>query len=87
MPESPRWLVKEGRVNEARDLLERLRNKTEAQSSETSSDTKSAESPSEADRELADIIDVVALEKAKVQSLTYYSMFFGIGGLSLTSVT
>ena len=67
MPESPRWLVKVGRVDEARLILEHLR------SGETDPELHSAE------EELAAIVDVVQLEQKHSKMNSYWNMFFSIG--------
>ncbi|KAL1673849.1 general substrate transporter [Schizophyllum commune] len=67
MPESPRWLVKVGRVDEARRILEHLR------SEETDPELHSAE------QELAAIVDVVQLEQKHSKMNSYWNMFFSIG--------
>ncbi|KAI0742980.1 general substrate transporter [Daedaleopsis nitida] len=71
MPESPRWLIKMGRLEEARQILGRLR-----------SEDGSVEAP-HAQREYEDIIANVALEKEHSKRNSYVSMFFGLhdGGL------
>ncbi|KUJ07912.1 general substrate transporter [Mollisia scopiformis] len=65
-PESPRWLCKVDRDDEALYILQRLRG-TEG------------EDAGKAQLELSDIRSIVELEKATTHGSTYYHMFFGIG--------
>ncbi|KAL5520337.1 hypothetical protein ACEPAG_9551 [Sanghuangporus baumii] len=66
MPESPRWLAKAGRSEEALQVLGNLR---------SGGNTKDPA----VEREFSDILEVVQLEKEAVGRSTYWSMFFGIG--------
>lgn len=65
-PESPRYLAKVGRDKEARYILGRLRGEDPA-------------GQLKADKELQDIKDVVALERATANRNSYFAMLFGIG--------
>ena len=62
MPESPRWLVKEGREDEARYILQRLRG--------TEDDV--------AENELQSIISMRDLEVDTAKQQSYFAMFFGL---------
>lgn len=65
MPESPRFLVKVGKVDEARTVLARLR----ADGDETDERVLG---------ELEDIVAVVRLEKQTADRNSYWAMFWGI---------
>ena len=66
MPESPRWLVKAGRHEEARFILGRLRGEV-------------GEDEGKAEAEFQDIKNICALELETSKQQSYFGMFFGIG--------
>ncbi|KDQ56003.1 hypothetical protein JAAARDRAFT_133067 [Jaapia argillacea MUCL 33604] len=74
MPESPRWLIKAGRPDEAKLILSRLR----AGINRSEDDSKAR-----ANAEFEDIVEVVALEKKHSNRNTYWSMFWGKGSGNL----
>ncbi|KAJ3860424.1 general substrate transporter [Lentinula novae-zelandiae] len=73
MPESPRYLAKIGRVEDARKILHRLRSTDD---NDNSSDEKLHHV---ADQELNDILQVISLEKKHAKMNNYWNMFWGIG--------
>lgn len=73
MPESPRYLAKVGRVEEAKDLLRRLR---ATDDSDIATDEKIHHV---ADSELNDIMQVIELEQKHSKMNSYWNMFWGVG--------
>lgn len=74
MPESPRWLIKANRLEEAKEVLRRLRADVETPSHELD-----APSHFTADAEFDSIVDVVELERKHAKMNNYWNMFWGIG--------
>ncbi|KAA1475741.1 general substrate transporter [Dentipellis sp. KUC8613] len=67
MPESPRWLIRAGRLEEAREILGRLRGEGDANHERAVS-------------EFEDIVGIVKLEEEAKNENTYWAMFFGTKG-------
>lgn len=65
IPESPRWLVKDGKCDEAFDIVAKLRGNDDA-------------NHPEAQREYIEIVTVVQEEQG-IADTNYFKMFFGIG--------
>ncbi|EJD04843.1 general substrate transporter [Fomitiporia mediterranea MF3/22] len=66
MPESPRWLAKVGRTDEALTILGNLR-------------ANGNKSDPVVESEFGDILEVVQLEKENAGRSSYWSMFWGLG--------
>ncbi|PFH50092.1 hypothetical protein AMATHDRAFT_145891 [Amanita thiersii Skay4041] len=77
MPESPRWLIKANRFDEARDVLERLR-ADHAQPPPTEKGNKSV-----AEMEFDEIVEAIKMEKRHSKMNSYWNMFWGIGSGNL----
>ena len=71
MPESPRWLIKAGRLEEAQTILRRLRHIEDG--------PKEGGEHAGADAEFDSIVEVVKLEKKHAKMNSYWNMFWGIG--------
>ncbi|KAI9890474.1 MAG: hypothetical protein M1814_003958 [Vezdaea aestivalis] len=65
-PESPRWLTKVGREEEARYILGRLRG-------------EAGDESARAEAEFQDIRNIAELERKTASRNSYWSMFFGVG--------
>jgi len=65
IPESPRWLIKVGRCEEAREIIIKIRGNDDPNHPDVQ-------------REYREIVTVVGMEK-EAESMNYVQMFFGIG--------
>ncbi|KAK0716623.1 general substrate transporter [Apiosordaria backusii] len=65
IPESPRWLIKVGRCEEAREIITKIRGNDDPDHPD-------------AQREYREIVTVIEMEKES-ENLNYVQMFFGIG--------
>ncbi|KAF8064392.1 general substrate transporter [Lyophyllum atratum] len=74
MPESPRFLIKVGRLDEAKEILQRLRSDATPTGKEEE-DSKHAVAQEEYDA----IIEAVKMEKKHSKMNSYWNMFWGIG--------
>ncbi|KAG6879311.1 hypothetical protein C0992_003638 [Termitomyces sp. T32_za158] len=77
MPESPRFLVKAGHYNEAKELLERLRSYCDPVSEEQEGNEQARE-------EYDAIVEAVKRERSYASMNSYWNMFWG-KGLSLSA--
>lgn len=80
MPESPRFLVKAGRFDEAKELLQRLRSSGDYVSG-------GIEGNKQATEEYDAIVEAVKLERKYASMNSYWNMFWGKGVSRLPDIT
>ncbi|KAG6846512.1 hypothetical protein H0H93_013476, partial [Arthromyces matolae] len=83
MPESPRFLVKAGRLDEAKELLQRLRAPAASCTSISEFNEKVDHADTQASDEYHAIVEAVDLERKHMDMNSYWNMFWGKGSGNL----